>query len=383
MSQGSVKRSGEGWKFVVDVGVDPTTGKRRQVQRRGFRTRKLAEMALTDVLAEHHNGGYVRPTKGTTAEYLTSWLESRAMDLRPTTLYGYRKVITRRIIPGIGQIDLADLEAALLEAWYGRLLVSGGNKGQGLSAKTVANTAGVLSIALSDAVRLKLLRHNPAAEARLPRREHREMTAWTEEETAAFLTAIADERLYPLWRLVLTTGLRRGELCGLRWRDVDLTDGTLEVVQSRVVADEVVTGAPKTRAGSRLIALEPDTISALNAWRIRQLEERLAAGSAWTDHGLVFVDELGEPPHPETITRWWREAIVSTGARPIRLHDARHTSATISLRLGVNPKVLAQRLGHADVAVTMRVYQHVTAHDDRAAADALGAALRAKSVTNP
>jgi integrase len=178
-----------------------------------------------------------------------------------------------------------------------------------------------------------------------------------------------------MWRLVLATGLRRGELCGLRWRDVDLSAGTLEVAQARVVTEAVVVGAPKTRAGARVVTMDAVTVAALTAWRKRQAAERLAAGPAWGDCGLVLVDELGKPPHPEMVTRWWNEATARAGARPIRLHDARHTAATLQLRAGVPVKVVTQRLGHADVAVTMRVYQHVTAQDDQAAADALGRAL--------
>jgi integrase len=114
------------------------------------------------------------------------------------------------------------------------------------------------------------------------------------------------------------------------------------------------------------------------AWRRGQAEERLAAGAGWTDSGLVFVDEVGVPPHPETITRCWREAVRRAGLPAIRLHDARHTAATVMLRAGIPVKVVSQRLGHADVAVTMGVYQHVTAQDDRAAADALSRALAGK-----
>lgn len=239
----------------------------------------------------------------------------------------------------------------------------------------MANTAGILSIALADAVRLKLLKHNPSVDARLPRRERREMAAWAEAEASTFLASVADDRLYPLWRLVLASGLRRGELCGLRWKDIDLVAGTLEVAETRVVADDVVTGAPKTKAGARIVALDGGTVATLSAWRKRIAEERLAAGPAWRDHGLVFVDELGGPPHPETMTRWWNEAVARAGVRRIRLHDARHSAATMALLAGVPLKVVTQRLGHADVAVTMRVYQHVTAQDDRAAAKALGRAL--------
>lgn len=373
--RGSVTRSGGGWQYVVDLGRDPVSGKRRQIRKRGFKRARDAERALADALSEMGRGEFVRPKKGTLAEYLTNWLDARTADLRPSTLYGYRKVIVARVIPELGQVRLSELDTATLEAWYGRLLKSGGNNGRGLSAKTVANTAGVLSVALGDAVRLKLLRYNPASEARLPRRERREMTAWTADEATRFLDAVAAGRLHPLWRLVLATGLRRGELCGLRWRDVDLSSGTVEVAQARVVAEEVVTGAPKTRAGSRVVALDRDTVLALTTWRRRQAEERLMAGPAWQDNGLVFVDELGVPPHPETVTRWWREAVERSGLPPIRLHDARHTAATLLLRAGVPVKVVTQRLGHADVAVTMRIYQHTTAQDDQDAADALGRAL--------
>ena len=373
--RGSVKRRDGGWVYVVDLGKDRATGRRRQVYKRGFKTRRGAEDAMAEALAEINRGEFVRPTTGTLAEYLDGWLDSRRGDLRPTTIYGYEKVVAKRIVPTIGHVKLSELDAATLEAWYTRLLAGGGSTGQPLSAKTVANTAGVLSMALGDAVRLKLLRHNPTADARLPRRERREMAAWTEAEASGFLDAVRDERLYPLWRLVLATGLRRGELCGLRWSDVDVDAARLEVATTRVVAEEVVTGAPKTKAGARLVALDAGTVAALAVWRRRQAEERLAAGPAWTDHGVVFVDELGVPPHPETMTRWWNETVARAGVRRIRLHDARHTAATLALRAGVPLKVVTQRLGHADVAVTMRVYQHVTAQDDQAAADALGRAL--------
>lgn len=372
--RGSVKRRDGAWLYVVDLGKDLATGRRRQLYKRGFTTRKAAEQAMSDALAEINRGEFVRPTSGTLADYLAGWLDSRG-DLRPTTIYGYEKIVTKRIIPTIGHVKLCTLDAATIEAWYARLLTSGSAGGGPLSAKTVANTAGVLSVALSDAVRLKMLKHNPTADARLPRRERREMAAWSEAEASTFLDAVRHERLYPLWRLVLATGLRRGELCGLRWSDVDLETSRLEVATTRVVASEVVVGAPKTKAGARLIALDAGTVEALGTWRRRQAEERLAAGPAWTDHGSVFVDELGVHPHPETMTRWWNEAVARAGVRRVRLHDARHTAATLALRAGVPLKVVTQRLGHADVAVTMRVYQHVTAQDDQAAADALGRAL--------
>lgn len=362
------------WFFVVDL--PPSAGKRQQLRRRGFKTKKAAEAAERVVRAEVDAGRYVRPSAEPLGAFLDdTWLPARAVDLRPSTVDGYRKAI-RRIKPRLGDAKLSELDAAGLERFYGDLFANGGRDGAPLSAKTVANTAGVLAVALSDAVRWKLIPQNPASDARLPRREHREMRAWTEAQASEFLQATAEERMWPIWRLVIATGLRRGELCGLRWSDIDDDAGVLSVARNRVATGrDVIEGEPKTRAGVRRVSLDANTRMALRRWGAQVAEERLRAGEAYQDHGLVVADELGVPPHPETLTRWWREAVKRAGLPAIRLHDARHTAATMMLRAGVPVKVVSQRLGHADVAVTMRVYQHVTEQDDQAAADAVGRAL--------
>jgi integrase len=234
--RGSIKKRGATWSYVVDLGTDHTTGKRRQLYKRGFATRKAADEALTAALAEINRGEFVRPTTGTLAENLTQWLDSQADRVRPATIHTYRKLVDGRIVPGLGHVALSALDAASIEAWYGSLRGSGGKDGRPLSAKTVACTAGVLHKALSDAVRLRLLRYNPATDARLPKRERPVATAWSAGEATSFLAGTRDERLFPMWRLVLATGLRRGELLGLRWQDLDLAAGRLDVVETRTVA---------------------------------------------------------------------------------------------------------------------------------------------------
>jgi len=362
------------WFYVVDVPAPG--GRRRQVKRRGFGTKKEATVAEAEVLADVRRGRYVRPSRSTVGQYLVeTWLPARRADLRPSTIHGYEKVVTGRIVPMLGDVPLSALDVATVEAFYGRLLTSGGKNGRALSAKTVANAAGVLSAALADAVRLRLLPHNVTSDARLPRRSQREMSAWTAAEAERFLASVRESRLWPLWRLALASGLRRGELAGLRWRDVDVAAGSLQVAHTRVTAGKVVEGEPKTKAGFRVVALDDETVGTLKAWRRTQTEERLLLGAGWRDTGYVFTNELGEPPYPGQFTKWWNTAVKAAGVPRIRLHDARHTSATLLLRAGVPVKVVSQRIGHADVAVTMRIYQHVTAQDDRAAADALGQVL--------
>ena len=312
--------------------VTPPPANAASCTSRGFSTRREAQEALTERLAEINRGELVRPTRSTLGEYLTLWLEGRRADLRPTTWYGYRKVVEARIMPDIGNAKLSALDTASLEAWYGRLIADG------LSAKTVANTAGVLSVALGDAVRLGKLRHNPASSARLPRRERREMAAWTEDEASTFLAAVVDERLYPLWRLVLATGLRRGELCGLRWRDRRPVRGHGRGRSSTVSSPTSPSSPeqPKTRAGARVVALDADTVTAL-------------AGVAATTGRRAARRRAGMERSRPGVRRRARRAAASRDGHPvvarggrsgrrsaaIRLHDARHTAATLVLRAGV------------------------------------------------
>ena len=156
---------------------------------------------------------------------------------------------------------------------------------------------------------------------------------------------------------------------------------TIDIVETRTVVGGELVGPPKTDKGTRTVSLDVGTVAALKAWRKRLAADKLAAGPAWTDSGRVFVDEIGRPPHPETVTGWWSAAVKRTGSRPIRLHDARHTAATLMLRAGVPVKVVSERIGHADVTVTLGIYQHVTKRDDQAAADVLGGRSRPSVIT--
>jgi integrase len=185
------------------------------------------------------------------------------------------------------------------------------------------------------------------------------MSVWTAEEAGTFLTTVADDRLAALWTVALHTGLRRGELAGLRWKDVDLDAETLTVAQQRTNAGhQVVVMAPKAKSQRQLL-LAPATVAALGAHRKRQRAERLALGPAWTNTGYVFVDEAGEPYHPQRLLKMFEHAIRRAGVPAIRLHDLRHTMATLALQAGVHPKVVQEQLGHSGINVTLDIYSHV------------------------
>ena len=169
----------------------------------------------------------------------------------------------------------------------------------------------------------------------------------------------AEDRLVGLWTLALHTGLRRGELAGLRWTDLDPDAGTLTVAQQRTSANYVtVVTKPKAKSQRQLL-IAPATVAALRGHRQRQIEERLVAGSGWTNSGYVFVDEIGVEYHPQRFTKMFEAVVVETGAPKIRLYDTRHTMATLALEAGVHPKVVQEQLGHSAIAVTMDTYSHV------------------------
>jgi integrase len=376
MARGSVRRKDGAWSYRVDLGPDPATGRRRQVARQGFRTRKAAEAALGEVLSAVATGSAVNRSRTTTGEYLDDWLVSQQHRLRPTTMHSY-KLAVARIRPRLGGVAVQALTPLQIERFYADLLREGGSRGQPLSSKTVRNSHVVLRKALADAERLGLVSRNAAASARPPSSVPREFATWTSEDLREFFTAIRDERIYPALVVVATTGMRRSEVLGLRWSDVDLDGARLSIVQTlTAVNGEPVIGPTKTSRSRRTVYLDMQTVGVLREHRRRQREERLIAGPAWdASTDLAFRDEAGVLLHPDWFTREFGRLVIVSGLRPIRLHDLRHTYATLALKAGVHPKVVSDRLGHATVGITLDLYSHVTPAIARDAADVVAQSI--------
>jgi integrase len=371
--QGSIsKREGKRgvtWygKFAI---IDPATGKR--VHRRvSAPTRKECEAKLRAAIAAAERGRTVVDERLTVRDYLTHWLASVEPTVRPATYRRYADLIRLHVTPQIGATRLAKLAPLDLQRLYADRLAAG------LSPTTVHHLHQVIHRALKQALRWGMVERNVADLVDAPRRTLPDVTTWDATQAAAFLRAADADELAALWRLALLCGLRRGELLGLMWDDLDLDRGTLSVRRtlSRGKGGTWELGQPKTGSSRRSIALPASCIAALRRHKVRQNAERLRLGAAWQDRGFVFTNASGGPLHVNSLMDRFARLVACAGVPRIRFHDLRHTCATLLLAEGVHPKIVQERLGHSDISMTLNRYSHVTPGMQRQAADILDAAL--------
>ena len=377
-------------RYAIGYVLETPDGTRRSVTRRRgphgekWATRKDATAALRAILTEAAKGEHVDPSRQPLGAYLDEWLDG--LRLRPGTIASYRRNLRVHVVPAIGAVPLASLTTARINAMYRELERTGradlGTEVRGLSPRTVRYCHSILRVALAAAVEEHRLARNPAAAAKPPTtREARapEMHCWTAAQLAAFLGwAGRHSEHHPLWHVLAHTGMRRGEALALRWRDVSLDSGTVSVrrsagvVRNRGEAPEHVEG--DTKSGKpRLVDLDPATIGLLRAHRRDRGAMALQLGR---DDALVFADHEGRPLYPEGVSRWFRAdlarcrgALGDETVPLIRLHDLRHTHATILLSAREAVHVVSRRLGHASPNVTMAVYAHVLPGSQQEAAN--------------
>jgi len=404
--RGHVRKRGEpgSWEYIVDVGLAAAqrckvcdkrlwverrpkakcpkcgnglreTEERRRETKSGFATQKECQAVMNKLLVAVEQRNYTAPTKAPVREYLTKeWLPAVKATIRPSTYGSYVQHVDCHIVPHIGTVKLQKLSGSQVNALYAKLAESGRKDGKkGLSPMTIHHVHSCLHKACKDAVRWGHLPKNPLDAADPPRKKgdgSREMRTWTKEQLRAFLEALASERLSALWHTIAMTGMRRGEAIGLRWSDVDLENARLSVRRALIpINREVVVSEPKTAKGRRVIALDPGTVEVLKGQAARQLDAQDAGDEAWVETGLVFTQQNGEALDPESVSRFFRQAVKQSMLPPIRLHDLRHTHATLALQAGIHPKVVSERLGHATISITLDTYSHaIPAMQEEAAA---------------
>ena len=409
--RGSVRKRGTTWEYNVDIGMAAAqrcqtcngrvwierkpketcpkcggelieTEERRRAIKGGYATQKECQSALNKVLTAVDARTYVPPTRITVKAFLIGeWLPAVKGTLRPTTFASYTMLAKEHIVPRLGSLQLQKLTPASINALYAHLGEHGRVHGGGpLSPSSVRRVHAVLHRACHDAVRWGRLTVNPVDAADPPKQssEHAERPVWSAEQLGGFLAHVADDRLFALWRLLIMTGLRRGEALGLQWADVDMEAGAVSIRRAWIPVNGIAQmSEPKTRRGRRTIALDPATLEALKAHAARQADEQADWEDAWVETGFVFTREDGLPLHPWHVSKAFKVHLEAAKLPEIPLHSLRHSYATLALSSGVNPRIVSGRLGHSTVALTLDVYSHVLPQQDRDAAEAIADLLPA------
>ena len=423
--KGSVYQRGSKWYYKFRVPQrDPSTGKYPWISKGGFGTEREAWAACREAMREADRGRVVKPSTRTVAQFLDEWLTAVEPTLDATTWCSWRDYARAYVVPHIGAERLQRLDEPALLQLYAKLLAEGRVKRDndtamyeywskrtdnenkpspreiseacnttihaarsavrryrsgivpkpvlpGLAPKTVRNVHAFLHRALVDAVAWKYLNENPASNVKPPRRPRTRRQVWKPEEIRTFLTYVRSDRFAALFLLELTTGIRRGQVCGLHWDAIDLDAGEITVHNNRVVAGgrAVDKAGGKTRNADQTISIDRATVNALRAWRKAQDGERAFFGNAYHSDDYVFTYQDGRPVHPDSIRQRFDRLAVAAGLPRITFHDLRHSYATGALRAGVSPKVVSERIGHGNVGFFLETYAHVLGNDDREAAE--------------
>lgn len=368
--RGHVRQRGKTWSVVIPLGVDANSGRRKQQWLYGFKTRDDAEKALTKALADLDRGVFIRPARSTVGEWLPHWLESVRRQIRPSTWASYEVNSRVHVVPALGRVKLQKLTPTTINRFYADLL------DKGLAPKTVKNVHIMLRRSLQDAVGGDLIAANPAARAKPPRVEPPALVVPDGVGLVKLLGVALGNRLEPAIVTAVGTGLRRGELLGLRWPNVNLDGARIRVMQSLTkLPGGSALSEPKTQRARREIVLPGFVVEVLRRHKAEQNERRLKLGQAWSDTGLVFDRGDGKAMDPDGFSHGFRKLAKSAGFPGMRLHDVRHAFATSLLEQGVHPAIASAVLGHASPSFTMAVYQHVTDGMQEQAAKAIEKAM--------
>ena len=436
--KGHVYRRGTSWSYLFDIEADPLTGQRRQANGSGFRTEREAWKACRAAMADYDKGRVVRSSRREVAAALQEWLDRIEHSIKPSMVQNWRNYAAYYVVPYIGQRDVQDIDGAVCDALYAKLLAEGRIKARprvrpesvavharrlsatgrvlpcrpyrwdpvrcyrahpaddpaigqpiaprnvgrraaeeaqevarkklmpGLEPKTVVNTHRMLHRAWADFTAWGWVKRNVLSEAHPPRVPRKGRKVWAVPELQAFLRRARADRFFALWVLEATSGIRRCELAGARRELLNLAAGTLAIQGTRVSVDgKVVESDGKTESARRVLALDPFTLAALRS-HVGMLEsERAEFGPDYEDHGLLFCWENGRPVHPDTITRRFKKLAAAAGLPDIDLHDVRHSYATMGRDAKIDWKALSKRIGHSDVAFTMKQYVQPDLEADR------------------
>jgi len=372
--KGHIRQRGQkSWSIIIDLPRDSVTGKRHQQWQTVHGTKRDAEHKLREIQYSLDKGTYTKPNHLTMGEWLKEWCESYvAINTTRRTYESYRSNIYRHILPALGNIPLAQLEPQHIQTYYAKALLKGRTDGKGgLSPRSVLYHHRLISKALNYAVRMGKVVRNVAEVVDTPKVTRKQMNTLAPQDIPAFLEVARETPYYVLFCLLIYSGLRRGEALALKWVNVDMLGSELQVVASAHTLSDgtYVIKEPKTSNGRRTVSLPPSMTILLRQYKEDQKKLVEQLGKTLTNGDFVFSRPDGRPLDPNAVTHNFTKTIKKAGLPHIRLHDLRHTHATLMLKAGVHPKIVSERLGHANISITLDTYSHVLPGLQEAAAE--------------
>jgi integrase len=370
--EGAIDHRRDGrWQARMDLGWQDGRRVRKYFYGRTFQeVSDLLLKARSDLRA----GLPVHVEKQTVAQFLDRWLEMVKPSVRPRTFQSYEILVKRHVVPELGRWKLDKLTPQHVQSALVRKSASG------LSPQTVRHIRAILRIALNQAIKWGLIARNAASLTVAPKLVRKRFQSLSPEQARQLLDVAQGQRLEAVFTVALSLGLRMGEILGLRWQDVDLDRATLTVNQAiyRIAGKGLVAAEPKTERSGRALFLPDGVLRALRTHRKRQLEERLAAGSEWRDHALVFTSSIGTPLEPRNLFRAFKALLRKAGLPDFRFHDLRHSAASLLLAQGVPMRAVMELLGHSNIGTTADIYSHVMPAMMRDVAEKMDAILSSR-----
>lgn len=343
-----------------------------------FKSQKEARTWLQETLSQIQNGMTLTAARVNVKVFLEEWLDSYKSSVRPKTIRQYAQIVHQHILPYFGEIKLKDLRPDQIQALYNAKLATG------VSPRTIILIHAVLHRSLKKAMKWGLIGRNPADAVDRPRFRKKEMLILTDNQARAFLSASKGTRFEALFWIALSTGMRQGEILGLKWTDLNWKTRKLHIQRQiqRIQGEGLVFTEPKSASGRRTIVISETTLRVLQEHFKLQQQEKVFAGNNWVEVGLMFPSTIGTPLDHRNLYRVFKEKLNRAGLPNIRFHDLRHTAATLMLQQGIHPKIVQERLGHADISITLNIYSHVLPSMQEEAAEKVDEVLKPIDVSN-
>ncbi|KAF6626983.1 tyrosine-type recombinase/integrase [Paenibacillus sp. EKM208P] len=385
MAKGSVKLDGKTglYYYVVDVGKD---GIRKQKKKRGFKRQKDAYAAMTEVLNQANKGEYIEPSKIKFTDYMLDvWIQEKEQNkhMSRLTAESYRSTITNHISPFFKEKVLGEVNSNDIKKFVSYIRQKKTKKNKEFAESYVQRIFDIVVYSLNYAVKGELIKVNPTNKIDRPKRIKRKLSIWTVEQIQSFLDSLKDSKHYIVFYLAIHTGMRKGEILGLPWRNVDYKNKCIMITQTLERDGKRIKQGAKTSSGVRLLDISDDVVEVLKKQHEKIKLEKELAGDMYIDNDLVCCTDIGNPISPTNIFKIMKKKIGKLGLPYIRFHDLRHTSASLMLSIGIHPKVVSERLGHSSVVLTLDTYSHLLKSIQSDAAIGLSNLLSKKEEAKP